>query len=831
MADKKRLFCLIVFGLFVFFSLASGVYALTANISLTETSWFSANKAGYWGGSGFSTLNNYTAPLPVFFEGWGSTPRDDIVNYQWDFGDGDKVNGSGQFNAFHVYEKIGTWKATLTVMNITGATNITNITIIVRNASSEYPNKIRYIDSVLGSDSYSGKSKTWNGTDGPWATADRAFANLSTGGAINNFQYLFNRGQTFTYTRNYSIASDIGIYFGAYGTGDKPIITPSGGYNSDILNGNASHAGINYLRFSDLEFRGGTGGSILSIPISGIYNTLFLRVNITGYYSPFIFQGMAKNDAQWTNSKFIDGVFLVDSYIYNSTNIGFSAFNVNKLAIINTTIDHSNNHNIYTSAIDRAVITELKSTRPAFGRAALRLAGGINATWPSQNIYIARNFFGGWIDPINGAPPHNGGGNRYNWLLVQFSPQSPATAGQSRDEVYYTIENNIFTNGELLLGIGSAENFTIRNNLFITNNTNSNGLPGTANLLQIGFSDAQAFNSGESDQKASKNINIIGNTFIQRNGATAIIKIENYSYNSPNYISYKNHQNISIKNNLFYLASGASGTTPIITISRNDPNLISNISVDNNLFFFESGSQTSNLFNIGQHDSNLGTSYNLAGWRALTSNDLNSIYENPLFSIYSTNSLINNGNYLDYDSFGPNLTLQSNSPAINKGTNLQNLLFYDYNGNLRDSLPDIGAFENVSGEIFSPSLPTCTDGIQNQGETGVDCGGSCAACGTGGGGGGGGGGPIESTIIKQYTNKDLTISGEVLNNDQSLACKNCVIIITFLNNNVSSLTDSGGNFRITFFNKDFNSGVHKINIKLIDNINIITNYQKEIYIT
>ena len=35
---------------------------------------------------------------------------------------------------------------------------------------------------------------------------------------------------------------------------------------------------------------------------------------------------------------------------------------------------------------------------------------------------------------------------------------------------------------------------------------------------------------------------------------------------------------------------------------------------------------------------------------------------------------------------------------------------------------------------------TCSDGIQNQGETGIDCGGSsCAACGGGGGGGGGGG--------------------------------------------------------------------------------------------
>lgn len=49
-------------------------------------------------------------------------------------------------------------------------------------------------------------------------------------------------------------------------------------------------------------------------------------------------------------------------------------------------------------------------------------------------------------------------------------------------------------------------------------------------------------------------------------------------------------------------------------------------------------------------------------------------------------------------------------------------------------------------------LPTCSDGIQNQGEEGVDCGGPCASCSppptnTGGGGGGGGG----CTPIWEYT--------------------------------------------------------------------------------
>lgn len=884
MGENKKLFCLVIVCLFVLFSLTNGVYALTADITLQETEWFTANKAGYWGGSGFTSLNNFTVPLPVFFEGWKSSPRDEIINYQWNFGDGSPiVSAPGQFNAAHVYETPGSYTATLIVTDTNGATASTSIQIIARNRATEFLNKIRYIDSVIGSDTCLGTSPTVNSaTDCPWKTADKAFSGLSTGGAINNFQYLFNRGQTFTYSQSYSITSDIGVYYGAYGTGANPVIQPITSYNGDLFLPAANQAGVNYLRFSDLEFRGGTGGSFFKTSFGGIYNTLFLRINITGYFSPFIFQGMARDNSQWTNSRFEDGIFLIDSSIFNSTNIGFSAFNVNKLAIINTTVDHSNNHNIYTASIDRAVINNLVSTSPAFGRAALRLAGGINSTWPSQNIYIGRNYFGGWVDPINGASPHNGGGNRYNWLLVQFSPQSQATSGQSRDELYYTIESNVFTNGELLLGISSAENFTIRNNIFITNNTNSNGIPGTANLLQIGFADAQAFGSGESDQKASKNINVIGNTFIQRNGATSIIKIENYSYNSPSYIPYKNHLNISIKNNLFYLASGAGGTTPIITINRNDPNLIANISSNNNVFFFEDGSQSSNLFNIGQYDgSNLGISYNLAGWQTL-GKDVNSIYINPLFNSYLTNSLISNGNYLNYNSFGPDLKLQTSSPAINKGISIPNLLFYDYNGNLRDNLPDIGAFENI---VVSPPAQICGNNIKegtevcdgsdlnsqtclSQGfssgtlscagdclsfvnsqcvasasscpnnqceaeETCSNCPGDCGICSPlGGGGGGGGGGPIENINSSvTYTGKNLNISGIILNNNQSSMCNNCNLNITFNSIEKNLQTNVDGKFNVKFTNINFSSGIYKIYIKHLDNNQAIINrYEKEIYI-
>jgi parallel beta-helix repeat protein len=59
-------------------------------------------------------------------------------------------------------------------------------------------------------------------------------------------------------------------------------------------------------------------------------------------------------------------------------------------------------------------------------------------------------------------------------------------------------------------------------------------------------------------------------------------------------------------------------------------------------------------------------------------------------------------------------TLVNLSPAIDAGMDI-GLDFYG-------SAPDIGAFEYIS------TSETCTDNIQNQDETGIDCGGVCEAC-------------------------------------------------------------------------------------------------------
>jgi len=85
---------------------------------------------------------------------------------------------------------------------------------------------------------------------------------------------------------------------------------------------------------------------------------------------------------------------------------------------------------------------------------------------------------------------------------------------------------------------------------------------------------------------------------------------------------------------------------------------------------------------------------------------------------------LSNTNPLYITPVSSNLSLQSTSPAINTGTTLASVP----NDFLGVSRPqgisyDIGAFEYVSA-----AEETCTDNIQNQDETGIDCGGVCEAC-------------------------------------------------------------------------------------------------------
>ncbi len=93
------------------------------------------------------------------------------------------------------------------------------------------------------------------------------------------------------------------------------------------------------------------------------------------------------------------------------------------------------------------------------------------------------------------------------------------------------------------------------------------------------------------------------------------------------------------------------------------------------------------------------------------------IWDDTVSSVSNTNPLYTNPSANDF-------TLQSTSPAINAGATLA-FVPKDFLGTSRPqgSAYDIGAFEYVSA-----AEETCSDNIQNQDETGIDCGGVCEAC-------------------------------------------------------------------------------------------------------
>ena len=153
---------------------------------------------------------------------------------------------------------------------------------------------------------------------------------------------------------------------------------------------------------------------------------------------------------------------------------------------------------------------------------------------------------------------------------------------------------------------------------------------------------------------------------------------------------------------------------------------------------------------------------------------------------------------------------------------------------------------NVSGfsTYVSEESPTCSDGIQNQGEAGVDCGGPCSACAVsnspGGGGGGSSGGSVitPKNVSKEYNVRDEQISygfgvALVVNDSVNFIFGNekHLLKILSLENNISKILISSQQQTIFLFvgeNKtvDLNGdNVFDVDIKL----NAVKNEKAEIF--
>lgn len=633
----------------------------TAIAEVQESSYFLDRLSRYGG----LTVTRAFSPMPVFFEGWKSTPRADIVEYEWDFGDGSpKFYG---FNAAHVYELPAgatvqaVYTATLTVRTRNGevAVDTIPITVLPRIGSA---GKTYYVDSVAGNDNNTGLSQVQ-----AWRTATKAFSGMNTGLYGPGSQVLFKRGQTFEVQSGVVVpghaATSYGYMFGAFGTGAKPVIQHVGNTNGFVIKHNG--VGLNHFAMVDLHFKlTSSTGKIASLftVLGDAQNVLMYRVDIQDFYQAYL-----PNGTQFDNC---NGFFIVECTGRNSAWVQIWG-KLRRFAMLDSEFDDSENHIAYMAYVDRGVIARNIISRPAFGRTALRLSARTDDfDYPTNNVVVSDNQILGWIDPVIGGSAH-ADGTRYNWELINLAPNGPWE--QRMHNVVF--ERNIATNAETIVTISDYDELDIRNNLFVGK---SQAVSPRIKIGKPGY-----------DTKPNRNVRIVGNTFLLAGSSSGVNSVVGmYNYTGPSYQGVSQHQNIEFKNNIIQVPFGRSRA---IWFDVNNASLISALKSDNNLFYMPSlGSN--DLFQVAGNFQGNGTTYTLQSWRSAFGKDLNSLQTNPKLLDAVGSDGIFASLYID-----ENLHLADDSPAVDAGLAHPQLNFdFERMPRSAGSAPDIGAYEQTA---------------------------------------------------------------------------------------------------------------------------------------
>jgi hypothetical protein len=567
--------------------MASQAMALDAVLRINEDPYYTQYKASKWPGA---SLKKFYAPLPVFAEGWASTPREGIVNYKWDYGDGTPEMW-GTMNGAHVYEKPGTYWLKLVVYDAYGNKDYQNTRIDVLA-----PNGITYyVDSAIGSDSNDGKSMTR-----PWKTATKAFTGINSTRYKPGDRVLFKRGQTFEVLAGEvhpaSFYSGYGYSFGAYGTGAKPIIQKVGTSTAPIIK--IGMTGMAHFAMMDLEFR---TTSKEGVPSGEVYagtcqsfNLLFLRIDVRNMRRAFGFSG------DYTGRR-INGVFVVECNMENSGDTMIYA-RAARFAMLNNYLDLSNDHLVYTSYMDKALYWGNTFKRPAFGRVCLRISGATNYLNPTNNVAIVNNYFEGWIDPQTVGAAHNGGGTRYNFLLLDIGPNVRSTQAIEHIEV----AQNTLKNGECFLSMGVAHNVKVHDNLFTTVDLNAH-----AQRITVGH---------QYEIRPMRNVKIYDNVIIsneQRTRFAGVFVVRWYDPKYP-YQGQVYHTGVEIENNQIQLTN--CNGAPVVWIENSNSAQVKEVRSDYNTIY---SNCDDDIFLLGGHYWS-GPIIGINEWREKTGNDVNS---------------------------------------------------------------------------------------------------------------------------------------------------------------------------------------------------------------
>jgi hypothetical protein len=383
--------------------------------TVDEIDWYTSAKAGSYGNWG---LTEGMVPFPVFFEGWQSTEREDITGWVWDFGDG-SADFAG-FNAAHIYETPGTYTVTLTVTNKDGGVGTDTLTI----TATARTGTVYYVDSATGSDTNDGKSE-----GAAWLSADKAFGGMVSSLYQPGDSILFKRGGTYGLAagtiKPWEASQHYGYYFGAYGTGDKPIIKHTGTSTAELIR--LGYNGLAWWGCVDLAVDCKSSTNQVSscfIAVGRCTQIFFLRCDIYNHKQAVGFNGdhlLRK----------MSNAYIIGCHIYNSS--GTDAMHLYtkcaRYANISNTFSFCDDHVGYHSYLNKAIFALNTYEEWAFGRLCIRSCGVTDAANPTNNVHIIGNTFTGWIDPVSDTWAHTGNGIRYNLCAIELSVRTSGGYG------------------------------------------------------------------------------------------------------------------------------------------------------------------------------------------------------------------------------------------------------------------------------------------------------------------------------------------------------------------------------------------------------------------
>jgi PKD repeat protein len=438
---------------------------LTAVAELNEEPWYTTKRLA--GNLGACTLATGYAPHPVLVEGHASTPRDEIVSYSWDWGDGS--DDTAGFVAAHVYETPGEYTITLTVTDEASATDQDTLAVEVLE-----PTGYRYV-SGSGSDSNDGTAP-----ETAWRSATKAATVAGTVGALPaGTRVVFADDSTYDlYPGVWTSVRSVGITFARSGDGDaRPIIrrvvNPSAPQNANKELIKVASIDLLHVAFWGLEFDGLSEdkqgfGTIFALVGRGC-SVLFHECRLVNGYQlagaqkwtePNVATNFYVSSCTGGNA----GAYESDSGYYGGGSTLFYA-KVRRWAFINNEVDYSNNHILYADWGQGAVVKGNQFRYPAFGRHCLRVSGGWDMTIPTQNVWVGSNVFTGWVDPIQTGGAHNAAGfERYNHAPLVIAPNT--TTPQSIE--YVDVVGNTVTDGERFINIAAASHVRVSGNTFTT---------------------------------------------------------------------------------------------------------------------------------------------------------------------------------------------------------------------------------------------------------------------------------------------------------------------------------------------------------------------------